>query len=401
MLTNEQLLERLDAAFKSAITTTTAGTAILNPTQFDRYVRALQINANILAAARQVKMDTNIYDVDKVGFSARIMGVPVTEGTERDVATYGVIPAFSRVRLTAQEVQGVVGITDKLLRRAVERGNFENTLIDMMGERAGIDVEELGLCGNTGHATDTYLQLLDGWLIKAGRYTQELANDDITDSFITGAAETTHSIDHGQEGVPITPSTWTLSIAGPTQHAHDDGNGAIVEDASSGISGTIDYISGHVELAGLMVATTYTYDYDCIAFDLSAADYPECMFEVMLTAVPKAYFRNPEQFRFMVPWAVENLYRSLLKARGTALGDEAQTKSGGLAYKGVPLLVNHNMLATRSLLTHPDNLLYGIFHEVQLEREREAKAKRSDFIINTEMAFDYEEAEAAVVAIIS
>jgi len=399
MLTNEQLLARLDAAFKAAITTTIAGTAILNPTQFNRYIRAMQNKANVLASVRQVTMDTNIYDVDKVGFASRIMGAPVTEGTQRDVATYGVAPAFSKVRLTAVEAQGVSGITDKLLRRAVERGDFENTLVDMMGEKAGIDLEELGLKGDTDSA-DTYLALHDGWLKLAGRYCQELTNDDISDSFTTGAAETTQSVDHGQEGVPVKPGTWTLSIAGPTQHAHDNGVGVIVQDAASGISGTIDYNSGHVELAGLAVATAYTYDYDVVAFDITDVTYPENMFECMLQAVPKAYFPDPGQYNFIVPWTIENLYRSLLKSRGTQLGDEAQTKSGGLAYKGVPLLVNHNLPETRSLLSHPDNMLYGVFHEVQLERQRDALAKRTDFILNTEVAFDYEEAEAAVVAII-
>jgi len=395
-LTNEQLLARMDAAFKAAITTTTAGTAILNPTQFNRYIQAMQKEANILAAARQVVMDTNVYDVDRVGFSDRIMGVPVTEGTVRDVATYGVAPVFSKITLTAVETQGVVGISDKLLRRAVERGDFENSLVAMIGEKAGVDIEEQGLKGDTGSA-DTYLALNDGWLKKAGRYCQETTNDDISSTFVTIAAQTTESLDHGQEGVPINPGTYTLTESA-SQKAHDDGAGLIIQDAASGIAGTIDYNGGHVELTGLTASKTYTYDYDVVAFNVTDVTYPENMFECMLQAIPKVYFRDPGQYKFMVPWNVENLYRSLLKARGTALGDEAQTKAGGLYYKGVPLMVNQNMPESRSLLSHPNNMLYGIFHEVQLERERAALYKQNNFIINTETDFDYEEAEAAVVA---
>ena len=100
----------------------------------------------------------------------------------------------------------------------------------------------------------------------------------------------------------------------------------------------------------------------------------------------------------MVPWSVGNAYRNLLKARGTALGDAAQTGLNQLVYKSVPLMEVWTMPETRVELAHPDNMLYGVFHEVQLEAEREAKKKRTDWILNTEVDFNYEEPEAAVIA---
>jgi hypothetical protein len=399
-MTIKELLDKIDAAFKGITTSSTIADIVLNPAQFDRYVRMLQISTSILPEARQIIMTAQKQDIDRVGFGSRVMRVPNTEGSALDSDDWAT-PIDEKVQLDAVEIQGIVSLTDKAARRAIERGDFENTLVDLFSEHAGIDLEELALKGDTD-SSDDYLALLDGWLKTANRRVQNSTNDDISDSFTTAALETTQTLDHGQEGVPIKPGTWTLVVAGPTQKAHDDGNGNIVQDDTSGIAGTIDYRGGKVSLTGLTAETEYTYDYDQQSYNPAGDTYPEDMFEAMLVATPKAYFRMASQWRFFVTWEVENAYRNLLKGRGTALGDSVQTTmASGLAYKGVPLVVVNNMPSGRAMLGHPDNLVYGIFHQVQLEREREAKAKRTDFILNTEFDVKHEEKEASIVAIIA
>jgi len=370
--------------------------ALLNPQKFDRYVRMLQNRTVILPEARYMKMESDVVDIDRIGFGGRILRAAATEGealAENQWAT----PTTDQQKLTAVENQAIVSLTDKVLRRNIEKANFENTLLDMIGERAGLDLEELGIQGDTDSA-DTFLATNDGWLKLAGRVVQEVTQDDITGGFVTGAAQTTHTLDLGQEGVPITPSTWTLNSDAPQLVAHDDGNGLIVQDNASGITGTIDYDSGDITLAGLATSETYDYDYDAKAFDWDGTKFPEDMFQLMLEVVPKPYFQRRGEWRLYVPWWVEDAYRDLLKGRGTQLGDDAQTGAKALMYKGVPVVEVPSMPQWRATLQHPDNMAYGVFHEVQLEPEREAKAHRTDFCVNMETDFGYENPEAGITA---
>jgi hypothetical protein len=403
MLSNEQILERLDAAFKGITTTTTAGAAVMQPQYFDRYIRTLQLGTKILPEARFQKMEAQIVDIDRIGFLSRIMRAAAAEGSalaEGDWAE----PTFGQEKLIAVEAQAIVSITDKLLRRNIEKQRLEDTIVDLMGEQSGIDLEELGIEGDTG-SSDTYLALTNGWLKKATGWIAYGYVKSLTDStFDTGVGETTKSI--VAENPPVTVSTWELyDTAGPTLVAHDDGAGAIVEDASSGIAGTINYNTGAISLTGLTESKTYEPQYDSRAFNPADDDYPENLFEALLQQMfysgNMQYLGNRNEWRFYVPWNIENAYRDLLKGRGTQLGDETQTMHKPLMYKGIPVVYVPKMPDNRALLSHPDNMVYGVFHEVEIEREREAKAKRTDMVMNVEVDFNYELTSIAFVAEVS
>jgi hypothetical protein len=74
----------------------------------------------------------------------------------------------------------------------------------------------------------------------------------------TGVGETT--LDYYLTNAPVIPGTFIVDD-GVGQVAHDDGAGNIVEDSASGITGTIDYTDGRVQMAGLVASTAYTNDY--------------------------------------------------------------------------------------------------------------------------------------------
>ncbi len=397
MLTNEELLQRLDAAFKGITTTTTAGAAILQPQYFDKYVRMLQLGTVILPEARFMKMEAQKTDIDRIGFLSRIMRAAAAEDSDGLAQSQWASPTFGQEILSAVEAQAIVGITDKLLRRNIEKQALEDTIVDLMGEQSGKDLEELGIDGDTG-SSDTYLALTNGWLKKAtGWIAYGYVKSLIDATFTTGGAETTQNI--VAENPPVTVSTWELyDTSGPTLVAHDNGAGLIVQDAASGITGTIDYNTGVITLAGLTAATTYEPQYDSRAFDPAAVApailYPENMFEALLYQMQYSgnmqYLGDRREWRFYVPWIVENAYRNLLKERGTQLGDETQTLNKPLTYKDIPVVYVPKMPDNRSMLTHPDNMVYGVFHEVEIEREREAKAKRTDYVLNVEVDYGYE-----------
>ncbi|MDY0373521.1 MAG: phage major capsid protein [Methanofastidiosum sp.] len=145
-------------------------------------------------------------------------------------------------------------------------------------------------------------------------------------------------------------------------------------------------------------------------FDPEDATFPENMFKAMLDATPKQYLKNRANFRFWVDYETEDAYRDILKARDTALGDVVQTGYSEIAYKGIP--VRRAPMLERAkdtedggsgrvcLLGYPNNLVWGVFHQITIEPEREAKLRRTDFVLSLEVACNYEDENAATVAYI-
>ena len=330
---NEELLEQLDAAFK-AITIADMGESVLVPEQFDRFIRATELQTKILPEARFIEMDKNVVHLDRIGLTTRILraGGEVSNGiqghyvlVDDDVKK----PTVGTVQLTAREATTWTGIYDTTLRRNIERENFANTLVDLLGGAAGRDIEEWGWFGDTRilYATDNLLNLQDGWLRLAGN-----------------------------------------KIYGDTSGFNDPDD----------------------------------------------PDFPENMFEAMYTALPEQFHTAPNEYRFYVPWFVENAYRELLKARGTALGDRAQIEAGPIPYKGIPVVSvpmamrnpgktynqTNKMPGRCALLTHPDNTIWGVFHRITIEPDRVPKARKTDYVLTVEVAFGYEQPDAAVAAFI-
>lgn len=165
---NKEILAKIDAAIKQ-ITVTDLGSSVLTPEKADRFIRVVEGSTPILNEARRYTMTSYERDIDRTGFGARILHVP------DDGAAYS-DPTFATNKLSVVEVMATIGIKDDALEDNIEKENFENTLIDMIADRAGIDMEELFLKGDTASA-DTYLALTDGWLKLAANQLDGAAAD--------------------------------------------------------------------------------------------------------------------------------------------------------------------------------------------------------------------------------
>jgi hypothetical protein len=383
-------------------TTNTLGSTILEPQQFDRFVRVMQNKAVLLPMFRLQVMDAPKADIDRIAFGQRVMGVPPAEGQPKSEGDF-VSPASSRHQLEAEYMQGVVSLTDKLLRRTIERAALKDTVMDLIAERVGLDIEEQGLKGDS-LSLDPYLALNDGWLKITRRRVVEDANQAYDDGavalFTTGGAETTKTFYLPK--LPITELTfelWESPTGTGTKVSDEDGDGVVDEVGGSGVTGTIDYESGKVEVSGLTPATAYGVKYTANSFDKTASNYPENLFDRLIRVVPKPYYGNPSEWVIAAPFHVIKAYRDRLKARNSALGDEAQVNGQvRLPYEGSWVTYVPNMPNNLVWLTHPDNTIYGVFHEVEIEQERVAKAKRYDIIVDAETDYHFEEPEASVVA---
>ncbi len=134
--------------------------------------------------------------------------------------------------------------------------------------------------------------------------------------------------------------------------------------------------------------------------DKDHADWPVNLFEAMLTEIDDKYLVNPAEYRFYVPWTVKNDYANYLIKRTTALGDSAIIGDAASRYKEfpiriAPLLANSKVYNPACLLAPPDNMVWGIFHEVTIEEDRVPADRSTDWYVTIEADAGYEAPAAA------
>lgn len=313
-----EMIENPDEAIKS-ITVSDLGYSVLQPQYFNQFVREATRNQTILSEARRIVMDAQVVNIDRTGFSTRIM-----EDATEDVAPTGTNPAFNQVQLVAHEFVGMVGINDRSLRRNIEKQNFQTTLISMASEKWGEDWESLAVFGDTTkYSSGDLLKAQDGWVKKC------------------------------------------------TNKIYGTGTGK--------------------------------------DFDASTAK-PSDVLKVMLGKYPKNYLKNRTNLRFYVDSDLFDDYIDEVGLRPTVTGDDATGKFIARPYKGIPVIeapVLNDSEGTdtstgfgkTAMLMDPNNLCYGIFHEVGIEPDRQPKLRKTDFVFSAESDQGYENPNVGVVAL--
>jgi hypothetical protein len=152
---NKELIEKADLV----ISDLTSGGGLLNAEQNDRFIRTLIDQPTILRDARTVPMDSSSTELNKIGFGTRILK-PAVENTGLGAGDRSA-PTTSKVTLTTSEVIAEVRLPYAVIEDNIERGNMTNTVLDLIAERAALDLEELIIQGDTASG-DAYLALMDG-----------------------------------------------------------------------------------------------------------------------------------------------------------------------------------------------------------------------------------------------
>lgn len=155
----QDLLQKADLAINDL----TVNGGYLKPEVSDRFLRTVEEQPTLINIVRTVRMNSPQMEINKVGFGSRILRA-ATENTalpENQRAK----PDFSTLSLSSKEVIAEVRIPYGVLEDNIERGNFENTLLTLIGERAALDLEELLIQGDTAlSGSDPYLGLENGIL---------------------------------------------------------------------------------------------------------------------------------------------------------------------------------------------------------------------------------------------
>lgn len=175
MATNKELIKKADLALSDLSGGTDGG--LLQPEQANTFIRKLLISPTILPRARVVVMKGPSKKINKIQFGSRIM-MPVPAGRALDVDTSATNrrskPTTYQISLDTKEVIAEVRIPYEVLEDNIEggtvatalqqgAGGLHQTLVEMIAERAALDLEELALKGDTASG-DAYLALTDGWL---------------------------------------------------------------------------------------------------------------------------------------------------------------------------------------------------------------------------------------------
>jgi hypothetical protein len=179
MSDNQSLLRKADIA----IADLSSNGGMLLPEQGASFIRKLIKSPTLIRLCRVVEMTSPQRKINKIGFGTRIMrkatsGVALTTNQRSK-------PTTEQIELNTKEQIAEVRIPYDVMEDNIERamaanneasntgpGGLRQTIIDMIAERAALDLEELGLLGDTAYTNGSdaddqaYLAQLNGWIKK-------------------------------------------------------------------------------------------------------------------------------------------------------------------------------------------------------------------------------------------
>ena len=190
MSSNGSLLRKADLTIAEMQT----NGGVLNPEQGAAFIRILIKQPTLIRVCRVVEMIAPIRKINKIGFGARIMRAATSGQALPQNAANGLStglggrasPTTEQIELQTKEQIAEVRIPYDVMEDNIERATtaqnelpntgpagLRQTIIDLIAERAALDMEELGLLGNLNYtnAADSddqaYMSQFNGWLNNA------------------------------------------------------------------------------------------------------------------------------------------------------------------------------------------------------------------------------------------
>jgi HK97 family phage major capsid protein len=165
---NRTLLEKADLALADL----TAGGGVLLPAQAQKFMRLLIKQSVLMQMATVVPMASPKHQLSKIKFGSRILR-PGQEATALTAAERA-RPDLSFLELDARLFKAEVHLSDEVLEDNIERGELRQTILEMIAEAAGRDMEEVIINGDTASA-DPFLATMDGLLKQATSHIVDAA----------------------------------------------------------------------------------------------------------------------------------------------------------------------------------------------------------------------------------
>jgi hypothetical protein len=124
------------------------------------------------------------------------------------------------------------------------------------------------------------------------------------------------------------------------------------------------------------------------------------VFKNGMLAMPQKYLRNVAQMKHYVSIANTIRYRDLVAKRATGYGDSMLTGQSPIFAYGVPVegaaMLAAGASGTSGLFTFPQNLIMGIQRDIQIETDRDIRAREIIIVLTARVALAIEETDAVV-----
>ena len=178
-MVNEHILSQIvneneREVFKSMRTDMASAKALLNEEQFNTFMRAATINQTILNDASFRRMNSTSQVVSSTKVTGRVLQAGYKTVNNEQVTQNQLTPAtlgFGKAELVATKLKAITSILDDDKEDNIEREQFEQTLLSMMGEAVGIDLEAVCVFGDTTYTSsgnkDPLFSTINGWLKSA------------------------------------------------------------------------------------------------------------------------------------------------------------------------------------------------------------------------------------------
>lgn len=315
------------------------GASLLNPEQFNRFIQIMQDATVLLQESRRVDMTTPERVIDLTGiFEWVLRAGNDADGNHRDYTNEpGTKVTTRQNRLVARELIAKTGLFDKAARRNIEREQFENTLLSMLGGAAGRDMS-------------AYIML--------ARRTYNYALSD------------THALLSQTDGL--------LARAGSQIYGVESAAGVGDADFSASAIGTTDY-----QAAGTQARTVMQIMLETIQKKYIGGSERE--------------FRYHCTWDFFDAYRELWISRGGIDSDSVLSGGR-QPDYKGIPVVYAPELEREIDGNRHVLLSHPDNQNYGVFHEVTMEPDRIPGNRKTDMYLTFEGDVNYEDEFAAVAA---
>ena len=151
--------------------------ALLNEEQFNTFMRAATINQSILQDASFRRMNAMSQVVSSTFIDGRVLqnGYKDSDFNTQDSLTEADVD-FGKAELISTKLKALTSLYDDDKEDNIEREAFEQTLLSMMGEAVGRDLEALCVFGDDSYTSgspavaDPLFSTFDGWLEQAKSY---------------------------------------------------------------------------------------------------------------------------------------------------------------------------------------------------------------------------------------
>jgi len=180
-MTNEYILSQLvndqeKEVFKSMRSDMAGAKALLNEEQLAKFLRPATINQTILNDASFKKMNKPSMVVSSAKVVGRVLQTGYKTVNDEQVTQNELTPAtigFGKAELNATKLKALTSIQDDDKEDNIEREQFETTLLSMMGEAVGLDLEAVAVFGDKSYTSGSpaaphkLFSTIDGWLTSA------------------------------------------------------------------------------------------------------------------------------------------------------------------------------------------------------------------------------------------